>query len=70
MNYTEIFHIRYFIYHLRKKLKQLSTKDQKTKLFRGTIVPKEEIDRMKNIIGQPFQFNGFISTSGDVKIGS
>ena len=69
MNYTEIFHIRYLIFHLPKKFKELWTRDPKKTLSRN-YVPKEEIDRMKNIIGQPFQFNGFISTSGDVKIGS
>ena len=68
MDYIEIFHIRYFVFHLRNNLKELSKTNKTKKLFRGTKVPTDEIEKMKNFIGQPFQLNGFISTSGDITV--
>ena len=68
MDYSEIFQIRYYIYHLRKSLKDLSKNNQTKKLYRGTKVPIEEIERKNKIKGQSFQLNGFILKSGDISI--
>ena len=66
--FIELFKIRYIYYLLRKNLIVLSVNNDNKKLFRGTIIPIVEFDKMKNNIGVPFMFNGFISYSSEIKI--
>jgi hypothetical protein len=67
-NYVEIFWLRYFINCLRKSFEILTKYNSSINLYRGTIIPKNEFERMKFRMGKPFLLNGFISTSGDVRI--
>ena len=68
MNYTEVFLIRNYLYHLRNNLKEISKKNKAKKLFIGTKLSNEEITRIKNFQGQPFHLNGFISKSGNISV--